>query len=137
MASIETALFKLLADDAAVGAICANRIYPKWAPQGTAMPAVTYDQLAGERLQVTSGPTGNVDSTFEFTCWAKSYLETRTLADAVRQVLDGFDGVSDTITIQSIQLEDESDVPSEVAGVDVLKRFGKILSFAVWFDETP
>jgi hypothetical protein len=137
MASIETALYKILADDATVGAICGNRIYPKWIPQGTAFPAVTYNQLAGERLQVTAGPVGMVDSSFEFTCWASSYLVTRQLADAVRQALDGFASVSDTINIQSIQLEDESDVPSEVAGVDVLKRFAKILSFVVWFDETP
>jgi hypothetical protein len=137
MASIETALFKLLQDDAAVGALIADRIYPIWVPQGRAMPAVTYNQLAGGRDQMLSGPSGFVSAVFEFSCWAESYGQTRSVADAVRQALDGFDGTSDTIVIQSVQLQDENDIPAAEDGIDRLRRYGKILSFAVWFCETP
>ncbi len=137
MASIESALFKILKDDAAVGAICADRISPTFAAQNVASPLVTYDQLSGPRVQSLSGPTGLVEATFEFTCWAEHYIPSRTLADAVRQALDGIDAIVDTIAIDSIQCTDERDIPSEVAGIDVLRKFGKILSFSVWFQETP
>ena len=58
---IGKAVKKILDDDAGVGAICANRIYPQFAPQGSDMPFVTYDIISNVPLN-SKGDTSAIDS---------------------------------------------------------------------------
>ncbi len=128
---IEALIQTILTGDATVAALVGTRISPNIIRQGTAMPAVTYQQISGQRDHTLDGASGFVEGRFQVNCWAKTYAETRELADAVRDALDDYS----TGTIQAIHLEDEGDIPTLMGGVDKIRRYGKRLDFTVWFDE--
>lgn len=133
--SIEAALYSLMSNDATLTAIVSTRIYINLALQGAAVPHVTYQQLSGLRDEVMIGPSGLVESRFQINIWGDTYTENRSIANAVRGLLDGYSGTVGTVEIEAIHMIDESDVPQFPAGKDVIKRYGKRLDFTVWFKE--
>jgi hypothetical protein len=135
--NIESALFALVTGDVNVDAIIGDAMYPQIIPQGDALPAVTYSEISGNRLQVTAGPVGLVESRWQMNCWAEHKIDARQLSDAVRQSIDGFDGFVGNVEIQSIQCTGEVDLGDHPAGVDVSRRYGLALEFEIWFAESP
>lgn len=133
--SIEAALHSLMSGDATITDLVSTRIFINLALQGAAVPHITYQQLSGLRDQVMIGPSGLVESRFQINNWSDVYTETRSMANAVRGLLDGFSGTVGTVEIEAIHLIDESDIPQFPAGKDVIKRYGKRLDFTVWFKE--
>ena len=133
--NIEQALYTLMSNDSTLGGYVGTRIYPSIVPQGAAIPAITYQQISGFRDNVMTGPTGLVESRFQINCWAETYRETRILSNAVENILDGFVGTVEKVTIQAIFCVDEGDMPQISPGANVLKRHGKRLDFIVWFEE--
>ena len=97
------------------------------------MPAITYQQLSGIRDEVMAGPSGQINARFQIQCWSDTYEETRDISNAVRVLLDGYDGDANGVEIQAIHLIDESDSPQFPAGTDVIKRYAKRLDFNIWF----
>ena len=134
--AIEISLVSLLESDGEVSGLVDSRVYPATITQSASLPAITYQQITGPRDETMSGPSGLVESRWQFNCWARTYGESRFVADAVRRVLDGYRGTVNTIVIQRIQFEDEGDIPIIPAGVEVAKRFAKRLDFVIWYNET-
>jgi hypothetical protein len=80
---IEQAIYKLLADDAAVGAIAADRISPNQRLQGTALPAVVYNVNEIEPFRNLAGSSLLTAAQLEVTAIADTYASARTLSEAV------------------------------------------------------
>ena len=138
MATIEDAIYSLLSSDGPLSALVGTRIDPLLVPQGVAMPAVSYEQLPSRRDDTLGGPTGLVQSQWEFTCWSDLYSQARAVADALRQAVAGFSGTVVGVVIQAIMApSDEHDVPANPAGKNVARRYGKVLNLEIWFCETP
>jgi len=133
--AVEKALRSILMNDAAVHNLVADRIFPIVRREGSALPAITYQQISGVRDHVFEGPSGFVESRFQINCWASTYEQADTLADAVRSVLDGYDGTSEGVVIKCIHLIDEGDMPSLLADNEALNFHGKRLDIMIWFDE--
>lgn len=133
--SIEAAIYTRLTTDAAVAALIGDRVFPNAVPQGSEYPAIDYEQTSGIRDQVMDGPTGLVSSIFDIRCKGKTYIETRTLADAVRARLDGFAGTIDGQIISSASVTDEYDEPVISPGDRENRIFTKLLQFTIWFKE--
>lgn len=136
MASIEQALFTHVTSDATIAALIGTRLFPNKIPQGQPLPAAEYKQNKGDRVQTMDGPDGMVDAEYTIVCYAATYAQARELAEAVRKRLDGYSGVVAGVTIDVIMLIDELDVPEFKPGTDILNRYGKSLTFVVWFKET-
>ena len=132
---IESALITLLASDDTVVGLVSTRMYPNIVPQKASMPAISYQNISGFRGHVIAGPDSTVNSRYQINCWGSSYLSAKDVSDAVREKLDGYNGTTDTVVIQSIQLIDEGDVPTISAGSDVLRRYGKRLDFMIFYKE--
>ncbi len=138
MASIEDAIYSLLSSDGTLSALVDTRIDPLLVPQSDVMPAVTYKQLPSRRDDTLGGPTGLVQSQWEFSCWGSTYASARAVADALRQAISGFDGTVLGVVIQAIMApSDEHDVSANPAGKNVARRYGKALDIEIWFCETP
>jgi hypothetical protein len=133
--TIETALFSILIADDTVGLSVTNRIYPNIVPQKAAMPAITYQQISGPRQHVMTDDSGLVQASYQINCWSKTYVGARELSEAVRKVLDGYNGTVNTRVIHAILLDDEGDMPQMQAESDVLLRYGKRLDFTIWYIE--
>lgn len=135
-ATIEQAIYSLLSADPTVSGLVGNRITPVLVPQDSAMPAVTYAEVAGVRENTMDGPAGLVRSRWQFNCWGISYADGRSVSDAVRQVLDGYSGSGAGVTIQSIMTIGENNISANPAGKNVARRYGNSLDLEVWFCET-
>lgn len=83
--SAESTVFTTLRDDAGVGAVCADRIYPLKLPQGATLPAVTYQRITADHGGSLGGDTSNCDRVYmQINCWASTFGSALALADAVR-----------------------------------------------------
>jgi hypothetical protein len=133
--ALEKAIRSLLVDDGSVAALVGNRVYPVQRKQGSALPAVVYQQITGVRDHTFAGASGFVASRYQITCWAETYGGADALADAVRAVMDGYAGTKESVVIQCIHLQDEGDMPALVADNESLNFHGKRLDFMVWYDE--
>lgn len=133
---IEQALYSRITSDSTIAALIGTRFFPNQIPQGQKLPAVIYKQEKGDREHIMAGAVGLVNSQYSITCYAESYSQAKELSEAVRKCLDGYSGTVESVSIEGIFLEDETDVPGFKAGTDVLNRFGKSLTFVVWYKES-
>lgn len=118
--------------DATIAAAVNGRVFPNIVPQGSAFPAISYNQVSGARLRnVTTGPTGRAMPRVTVNSWAAKYMDARSLADAVRLRLDGFRGLMGSTRVGWITLDNEFDSFEEEAGTTGIHRVMQdyILSF--------
>lgn len=106
--SIETELRDKLLADGTVSGLVGTRIYPVVLPQGVTYPAIAYSRVSGERLHHLGGASGRGLPRISFSMWGRTYTEAYSVADAVRHVLDGFNGLLTTIKA-SVLIENEMD----------------------------
>jgi hypothetical protein len=133
---IEQALYKILADDSGVGALAGDRVYPIGVPQDGALPAVTYQQIAGPRDRTFDGATGLVDGYYQVTCWAATYGAAKGLSEAVRAALDDYAGTVSSVWIRVIRVTNEMDIPVLEPESLTQTKYGKALDIEVTYHET-
>lgn len=85
--SLETDLRDVLASDATVSALVANRIYPVIRAQESAVPAISYQLVSGQRETALRGACVTRNGRFQVDSWARDYPVAKTLAEAVRVAL--------------------------------------------------
>lgn len=108
---IESVLHAWLKRQAAVTAICGQRIYPTKAPQGTQLPIVTYTRSDNNNPQTMRGPSSLHRTTLSVDAWADTYADAKRLADALRNVLSGWHGNMDSVVVQGVFYQGDSDQP--------------------------
>jgi hypothetical protein len=64
-------------------------VFPVTMPERTPMPALVISQIAGGRDNVMEEPSGLRTARITFTAHGANYLQTKQLAKAVRDTLDG------------------------------------------------
>lgn len=123
MARGEKALDWLLRADAGITALVAGRIYPVATPQDAARPFLLYRRISSRHHQHLSGGSEVCIADIELACVADTYSEAVALADAVREVVDGYRGTAaygaTSTTINSIRLQSETDESFEIDGRDM------------------
>ena len=105
---IEAAIRSILINDATVKAIT-TRCYPVALPQSPTYPLILYTKITGMRDHHLQGPSGHAHPRFQIEAWAKTYTEAKTLADAIREALDGYSGTAAGTKIGSCLIESERD----------------------------
>lgn len=83
----ESIVYTTLRDDAGVGAICADRIYPVIALQDTTRPYVVYTLVSAVPQNQLDGDYGCDNRRVQLDSYAETYAQARGLADAVRTSL--------------------------------------------------
>lgn len=109
---IESAIpvvYARLTGDATVSGMVAARVFPVFAPTGTALPLIVTQINGVDRDQSLTGPIGRPTMTVAVTLYATTYNEVRKLARAVRRALDGFTGTVAGATVQRTTMTSESD----------------------------
>lgn len=136
MATIQEALVSVLEGSAAVAALVGDRIYPEVAEQGAPLPRVTYQRVSALRSWDMGGPSGLVESRFQFDAWGDTYARMVQLVEAIRTALDGFAGAPLGVAIQLARLVDDAelDEPTEDAGEKSIPRTR--LDFLVTYEES-
>ena len=106
---VEASLFLYLQGQSTITDLVSNRIYPVRLPRAATLPAVSYRRITGGYGHLLDGGDGSAAPRFQVDVWANSYGQAKSIAEALRQVMQGFCGKFDCLTIHSVILENESD----------------------------
>ena len=131
---IEQAIYTLLRDDAAVGAIAGDRISPHARLQGTAIPAITYQLTDLEPFLNLSGTAGLTAATLSVTTIADTYAESRDLATKVVTALNGHSGSTAGVLISSCHYTSQTAIEDGVGEGEEDLPFEFIVSFRIHFE---
>lgn len=124
MTAEELVVARLGATPSVTGLVGA-RIYPMQMPQGTVLPAVTYQRISTVRAQGFAGSLGLADPRIQIDAWAETYPVAKALGHAVRQALDGY-----TAPGVAALILDERDL------IDAEGRRHRVSQdFSLWVDE--
>lgn len=112
------------------------RLYAMRLKQNETLPAVTYSRVGGTRNHNMGTDTGNVESRWQFSCWATTYEGVRDVSTAVRTAYSRFSGTSDSTVIDDIFVENEVDLFESTAG-DALTDglYHRVLDLIVFYRE--
>ena len=126
---IETAIRYILINDATVKAIT-TRCYPVTIPQSPTYPLILYTKITGMRDHHLRGPSGHAHPRFQVEAWSKTYTEAKTLADAIREALDGYAGTVSGTIIRSCLIESERDDYQKAVEV-----YRELQDYFIWHEE--
>lgn len=108
--TIEVGLVAHLEADAAVAALVVARIYPVLLPQNVTYPAISYERVNTDRRYSFDGPSIHIWPFFRIHCWSQSYLQAKSLGEAVRKSLNGFTGTMGTDSVINVEMQNENDL---------------------------
>lgn len=108
--SLEAEILNLLAADAPVAAIVGNRLRLEWLDQNTTQPAIALTRISGGREPGLNPANYFSRARVQIDCQAATYETTKTLAAAVVSVLHGYNGPAGAYQIDSITLDNETDL---------------------------
>lgn len=134
MATIEESLVELLTDDVTVNTLIAGRMYPLAMPQGERMPAVVYQRISGPRVQAHDGPSGLAHPRFQFACIAATYAAAKTLANALRVAIDGYQDTIGSVKVDAILVENEIDLYNYESS-ELATSYTVLVDAIVWHHE--
>lgn len=66
-------------------------IYPVLVPEGSSYPCLSYQVVTGASDFSLDG-TFETEKTIQFDAWGKAYADTKSIQNALHQLLDGFSG---------------------------------------------
>lgn len=132
------AIKEILTDDAAVAALIANRVYPVILPQHPVLPAVTYSEISSIGDIHMSGPSGLVQSRFQFSVWGSTTASVSQVSQAVKSALNGFVGdksygsssPQEVITFRGVMFQNANDLYDPA-----VLLYYRTLDFTFWFAE--
>lgn len=70
---------------------------------------MTFERLSGGHDHTLSAAAGSAIPRFRIHCWGSTDTGVDALAEALRNVMQGFSGTMGSTTVQSVILEDEFD----------------------------
>ncbi len=108
---IEADLRTHLLAQASITALIGARLYPQQLPQGTELPAVTYQRIAGQSLIDHEGAAGIGRARIQLDCWGESYGAAAALADTLRLALSGYRGAMGSNPATNARVINILDVP--------------------------
>ena len=120
------AVRNILVSNAAITALIASRIYPLILPQGSPFPAVTYNIVSNNPLHCKNGAASQDEIRLSLNIWSRKYEEAEAIAEASRNALDNYAGISKGQTINKIQIINEVDLYEEEPNV-----YHKVLDFKI------
>lgn len=115
--SVKAAIYNRLSNFSALTSLVSTRIYPGIAPQNTAIPYVTYQQISNESISAMGADTGLERPRFQVDSWSTSPLEADNVAIQVKSALQRYEGTLEGTTIQVIFLENDVDIYDHEAGI--------------------
>ena len=113
-----------------------NRIYPLSKEQDDNLPAITYQSIETQRDHVMEGTSGLVQTRIQIDCWGNTLIGAKELAEELRCVMDGYQGLWSGIRIQGVFQIAQNDIPeAELAARLELDQDRVIQDYYIWWNE--
>jgi len=107
---IEQSLYQYLSGIEAITNIVGTSIYHHHLPQSAEFPVLTFQLISSRHEHDLLGAAGIVTARYQVDCWSYSLSEAATMAEAVRQALQGFSGDMEDTEILFIVLDDQNNL---------------------------
>lgn len=111
MKDLRPALVAFILADSGILAIVGSRVYPLKIPQGIDQTSIVYTRVSGISGHHMGGRDGLARARIQLDCWSKSADASSSLANLVKDRLDGYCGVMGTgpaaLDVQGIFFSDE------------------------------
>lgn len=134
MADVEEAVNAILKAasgvTALVGSGTAARIYPNVVPQDAALPAMAYQRISALRRATHGAPASLARPRIQLTMLSESYSQVKSLAAAVREALDGYQGTAANVKVGAALVEDETDEYGSSNNLHVVRQ-----DYMIWHSE--
>lgn len=127
---IEESLYSHLANDTAINALIAGRVYGVTRPQNSPQPSIIYKRVDTKRTQGLCGTDSTVRGDFLIESSDKTLKGAKTLAKAVRESLVDYTGAMVGTHICSISILSEKDSSEAEPGLICVEQV-----FLIWFRE--
>ena len=135
MKSPEAALREVILEDPTMAESIKTRLYPVIAPANVVTPFVVYRRASIKREATFTGPLGNPTVSVEYQLMDETYESVRTLADNLRQSLDGWTGVVGDVLIRQTFLDQEFDHFAQLQGAEMPAVYCVSQSYEVIWEE--
>lgn len=123
MKDIRTGLFAFLSADPGVSALVTAdgtvRIFPIKLPQGVKQASVVYTRISGQSEYTMQGADALARSRMQIGAWAPTAPEASTLANKVKDAINGYKGLMGDVTVQGVFMDSERESYD-----DVVQMFG-------------
>lgn len=135
MKSPEAALREVILENQTMAEAIETRLYPVLAPATVVTPFAVYRRAAIKREATFTGPLGNPTVSIEYQLMADTYESVRTLADNLRQAVDGWTGVVGDVLIRQTFLDQEYDHFAQLQGAEMPAVYCVSQSYDVIWEE--
>ena len=106
MATTGSNIRTYLLTKSAITDVVATRIRPDVLAQGDSLPAMVYLELYTSHVHTLAAAAGIEECMLEFACYSETRVEADSLADLVRQQLQGYRGTAGSVEVISSTLDD-------------------------------
>ena len=130
--SIEDDLRAYILDSADISVALSGLLYPMFIPQGVGFPAATYQRIDTPQIASLGGPSGTEHPRIQYTIWADTIVEARSIAKLIKSRLNGVSGTIGSNRVQIIWVEDDADMPNISPDAEVRRMYGRRLDVIVW-----
>lgn len=134
MKDIRAGLFSFLSAADGIGAVVTAggiaRIYPIKMPQGMDKPSLVYTRVSGQSGHHMQGRDGLVRSRMQIDAWAKTAPAASSLANLVKDALDGYSGDMGSVLVQGVFMDSERESYD-----DAVEMYGVGRDYFLWHEE--
>lgn len=131
--SVRKAIHQRLRDASAISALVSTRLYQDWAPASATLPYLVISIPSQGHVHHLKGASGLSMPRLQVDCYADDPIDVETLAEAVRNNLDGVHGtvgVTDTVNVRKCYLVSQTtDDFSPPDASDSPREFRRIMEF--------
>lgn len=127
---VEGGVYQFLVNSGLVTAVVGSRIFPLRIPAKTTLPALIYQKISGPSEHSKDGDMQLGNPRFQFTCWASTYDDAKTVIKAVRAALVGFTNgaAMGGVTVAQIIVDSDNDLHDPET-----LEFGASLDAIIWY----
>lgn len=133
MPSIEEGINDYLSGLSAVTALIGTdpvRLYPMRMPEKFAGTTLVYAKISGPRQVSHSGDSNLIRSRFQFSSWAKTYDDARSLSLQVTKAFSGIAATLSGIRVGAAEVENDLDDFD-----DETKLYRRLVDVVLWHEE--
>ena len=102
------AIWQILKEESSVYTLTNQNVYPNILPSHTGFPAIVYGQLSEDKIETKDALIPN-GWRFQMEFYAENYADLQQLSEAVKAVLQYYDGTVPEIGAVKIRFSDQSD----------------------------
>ena len=133
MVDFKAALWTYLTAQSTITDKVGMRIYPQLAPATAAMPYVTYQRIGYQGEKHLTANSALARAPYQLSIWGGNDAEAEDALIAIRDTIDGFRGLMDTVFVNRVIITNIIDGLEDPSDGQTLGVWQSIISADFWY----